>query len=283
LFSCFFSVLCLEQPQISNLPTYVEVDYDIIPEQPTKDLNLYRYNLTGSYNSTGRPYKAYLATFPASRFSFYPSYENGCLELIKTSESSFTTYTCEYATNGAFFKFDLNGTDSLCIGNLISNGKTWQLPTDGTGTKRANFGITKTGDIVTGFLDENDISSLEFNELITGWGWIVRGGVSNVNSSKDLPTGGFTLEKAPRTAVGVFKNSSVALLEIDGEEDIQAGPDLFEIAELFVSVGIESAINIDGGGSSVSVYKGKVISEPTCQDTPVICERAVASITCVRT
>jgi exopolysaccharide biosynthesis protein len=74
----------------------------------------------------------------------------------------------------------------------------------------------------------------------------------------------------------------MVLLEIDGEEDINYGPDLFETAELMVGLGVESALNIDGGGSSVSVKNGKVISAPTCNDTPEICERAVANIACVR-
>ena len=39
--------------------------------------------------------------------------------------------------------------------------------------------------------------------------------------------------------------------------------------------------NLDGGGSSVSVYKGKVISKPTCLDTHFICQRPVTSITCI--
>ena len=104
-------------------------------------------------------------------------------------------------------------------------------------------------------------------------------------SSSDLsfssPTG-FTNEKAPRTAVGMFKNGSMVLLEADGEEDILWGPNLFEMAELLVSMGVYQAINIDGGGSSVSVYKGKVIDEPTSKDNPELLERADASITCVR-
>jgi N-acetylglucosamine-1-phosphodiester alpha-N-acetylglucosaminidase len=72
------------------------------------------------------------------------------------------------------------------------------------------------------------------------------------------------------------------LLEIDGEEDILYGPDLFETAELLVSLGVEGAINIDGGGSSVSVYNGKVIDYPTCSDTSEMCERHVASFACVK-
>ena len=71
------------------------------------------------------------------------------------------------------------------------------------------------------------------------------------------------------------------ILEVDGEEDIEYGPDLFEFAELLVGLGVTSAVNIDGGGSSVSVYKGEVVSVPTCDDTPTVCEREVQSIACV--
>jgi N-acetylglucosamine-1-phosphodiester alpha-N-acetylglucosaminidase len=92
----------------------------------------------------------------------------------------------------------------------------------------------------------------------------------------------FVVEKAPRTAVGLFGNGTMVLFEVDGEEDIDAGPDLFEMAELLVDLGVVSAVNIDGGGSSVSVHDGTVVSLPTCDDTPTICEREVQSIACVR-
>jgi N-acetylglucosamine-1-phosphodiester alpha-N-acetylglucosaminidase len=95
-------------------------------------------------------------------------------------------------------------------------------------------------------------------------------------------TGGFTLEKAPRTAVGVFQNGTMILLEVDGIESLDIGPDLYEMAELLISLGVHSAVNLDGGGSSVSVLNGEVISSPHCTDTLKVCERAVASFTCVR-
>ena len=95
---------------------------------------------------------------------------------------------------------------------------------------------------------------------------------------------------------------------MDGEEDIKAGLDLYEMAEILVEMGTWQALvrihllarlmvcvlhghkvmfslshtqNLDGGGSSVSVYKGKVISKPTCLDTHFICQRPVTSITCI--
>lgn len=280
----FIDVECTMQPLLSNLKSNIVTDFDRVKFDVADKTPVTRYQVTGNYTSTKRPYSAFVATFPASKFAFYPPTAQGCTQLIKTSISSVTPpYNCEYATNGAFFTWDKT-VSSNCIGNLVSDGKTWQLPTDGSGTGRANFGVTANNEVITGFIDANVIAENNFTQLITGWGWLVRNGVSNVNISQDLSyqPGGFTLEKAPRTAVGAFSNGTMVLVEIDGEEDIEYGPDLFEVAELMVSLGVHTAVNIDGGGSSVSVAKGKVISVPTCNDTPEVCERAVASITCVK-
>ena len=88
-------------------------------------------------------------------------------------------------------------------------------------------------------------------------------------------------EMAPRTAVGVTADGSLLLLVVDGEEDILAGANLYMMQDIFLSLHAVAAVNIDGGGSSVAVYKGKVVSHPTCADTPVECERAVLTTTCV--
>ncbi len=276
-------VLGLERPSTLNLNKQIVVDYDTYTLEPAASGPLINWQITGDYTSTGRPYSAFVALFPASRFSFYPSVKEGCKALIQPHISSSETYDCEYATNGAFFTWDYS-QPSLCVGNLISDGNVLQLPTDGTGTNRANVGLTKDGKIFFGFPNAELFQKESFTQLITGWGWLVRNGINYVNASQDLSysPGGFTLEKAPRTAVGFFKNGTMVLIEIDGEEDIEYGPDLFETAELLVNLGVDAAVNIDGGGSSVSVKNGKVISAPTCKDTPEICERAVANIACVR-
>lgn len=272
------------QPLLSNLKSNIVTDFDRVAFDLNEKTALNHYQVTGNYTTTKRPYSAFVATFPASRFAFYPPTSKGCTGLYKTSISSVTEpRNCAYATNGAFFTWDTS-LSSNCIGNLVSDGQVWQLPTDGSGTGRANFGITTKNEIFTGFIDSNVIAQNNFTQLITGWGWLVRNGESNVKVSQDLSyqPGGFTLEKAPRTAVGAFSNGTMILVEIDGEEDIEYGPDLFEVADLLVTLGVHTAVNIDGGGSSVSVAEGKVVSVPTCNDTPEVCERAVASFTCVK-
>lgn len=284
VFACQCSAT--KQPTFENLNLSTVEDFDTFTPIDSSAGTLTRLTLTGNYASTGRPYSGFAAVFPPNRLAFYPSSKSGCVELVQPSFSSNETYNCEYATNGAFFTWDLTTTGSYCLGNLVSDGHVWQLPTDGTGTGRANIGITTDGAVLTGFLSQSTVNTTPFSQLITGYGWLVRDGKSYVESSQDLSgyddPNSFVNEKAPRTAVGVFQNGTIVLLEVDGEEDIKAGPDLFEMAELFVSLGVQSAVNIDGGGSSVSVYKGEIVDVPTCNDTPEVCERAVANIACVK-
>lgn len=279
------------------LKTDPATDYDTISygESPVDgtDNKLEWRQVTGTYASTGRPYSAFFATFDPSFFSFLPPTPAGCTGLIQPSVSSGpSNYDCDYATNAGFFTWDPSTNNNTnCIGNLIGDGNVYQLPTDGTGTRRAQLGTSSLkNQIIVGFMNSTDIATLSpFNTLITGWGWLVRNGKVYAQQSVDLSwsSGGFSLEKAPRTTVGVMKpddkgNRKMCLLEIDGEEDINAGPDLLEAAELLVSLGVDNAINVDGGGSSVSVSNGKVISYPTCNDTSEKCERSDASIACVK-
>ncbi len=90
------------------------------------------------------------------------------------------------------------------------------------------------------------------------------------------------MQKAPRTGLGWDADGRLLLLQIDGEEDVNAGMDLYQFADLFISVGAVNAVNLDGGGSSVTVVGGEVASKPTCDDTSRICVRRVTTIVCAK-
>ena len=81
--------------------------------------------------------------------------------------------------------------------------------------------------------------------------------------------------------MGVDGNGSLLLLVVDGEEDIKAGANLYMMQDIMLSLGAVQAVNLDGGGSTVAVYKGQWVSHPTCEDTPTACERSVSTITCL--
>jgi hypothetical protein len=257
--------------------------------------NLHTEHYRGRYKSTNREYSGWFASFNPSYFSFFPAADDGCtrLEDTKTMSTAEWHETCEYATNGAFFSMNgPNDQGSYCIGNLISQGKIIQLPNkDAT---PAQIGITNNNEVILGMLNENTLTKLKFHDIISGNGWLVRNGMSYVNTTTDIGQPAinhtFVTEKAPRTAVGILKKGAnvdgddyiMALLQVDGVEDLNLGPDLFEFAELAVELGFESLINIDGGGSSVSIHNGEVISRPTCDDTGRVCERRDANIACVK-
>lgn len=58
-------------------------------------------------------------------------------------------------------------------------------------------------------------------------------------------------EVAPRTAIGVSKDKkTVHLITVDGRTGTSAGMNLTQFANYLVSLGIERAINLDGGGST---------------------------------
>jgi hypothetical protein len=59
--------------------------------------------------------------------------------------------------------------------------------------------------------------------------------------------------RAPRTAVGVRADGGVVLVVVDGRANLRhsIGVTLAELAQMMVNLGCVSAMNLDGGGSSV--------------------------------
>lgn len=223
-----------------------------------------------------QPYVAHVAMVEDPRYFAVELPRGGCTGSREKTSRTAQARKCAYATNAGFFSFTAH---DFCEGNLVSDGKDVQF----THHPAASFGLTAGGRIATGFLNASALPNGDpFLQLIGGAGWLVRRGSPNTAASPDLdPSSKFFTERAPRTAVGAFANGSVALVQVDGEEDIGSGLAVDEFALLLADLGVHTAINLDGGGSSVSVLHGAVISKPTCTDTRVICERNVSTITCV--
>ena len=183
---------------------------------------------------------------------------------------------CVFATNGGYF----GGQPVNCVGNYVANGTVLQLQN----APATNAAFLKNGSMIFGYADTHALQGLasSSSQLVSGKGWLVRRGAVHWNASQDLRhPSPFAEEFVPRTALGVLKNGSMLLLVVSGIELAHVGVSLQELSEMLVQMGAWQAVNLDGGGSSDAVFKGAVVSAPTCSDTSHVCERPIVSIMCV--
>lgn len=155
------------------------------------------------------------------------------------------------------------------MGSLVSDGKVYAA-VDNAGQA---FGLTKSGQFVLGTIDSNDVRSLGFNQLITGFSMIILNGTIQVGPGGEI---------APRTAIGVNKLGQLMIFVADGIEATKVGLTLGQLAQWMLDLGGYHVLNLDGGGSTVMMYKQNQVTWPHCHDTPLpICQRRVTTITCI--
>lgn len=80
----------------------------------------------------------------------------------------------------------------------------------------------------------------------------------------------------PRTAIGILGENHYVFVVADGRTEESEGLSLYELAVFMQGLGVETAYNLDGGGSSTMVYQGTLVNNPTSGHG--IDERAVTDI-----
>ena len=81
----------------------------------------------------------------------------------------------------------------------------------------------------------------------------------------------------PRTAVGMIDPLHYVFVVSDGRTDASEGLSLYELAQFMRTLGVETAYNLDGGGSSTMVFQGEVVNNPTTSGNSIK-ERGVSDI-----
>lgn len=66
----------------------------------------------------------------------------------------------------------------------------------------------------------------------------------------------------PRTALGQIGEGHYVLVVSDGRSDESEGLSLYELAQFLQQLGVQTAYNLDGGGSSTMVFLGQVVNRP---------------------
>ena len=128
-------------------------------------------------------------------------------------------------------------------------------------------------------INESDVTAEELLEqgamqvLSFGPGLIENGTVT-VDEDDEV---GKAMSSNPRTAIGVIDDLHYVFVVSDGRTDENEGLSLQELAEFMEGLGVETAYNLDGGGSSTMVFNGNLINNPTTNGNKVK-ERGVSDI-----
>ncbi|MFD2354874.1 phosphodiester glycosidase family protein [Nonomuraea ferruginea] len=94
---------------------------------------------------------------------------------------------------------------------------------------------------------------------------LVRNGRTAITARRDgHDSVNMILRRHPRTLVGTTRNGSLIVATIDGRKPgITVGANFAEAAQFMRWLGATQAINLDGGGSTAMVVKGKVVNQPS--------------------
>ena len=114
-------------------------------------------------------------------------------------------------------------------------------------------------------------SHLVANEVVTlGWSMGRRGVLDTIGGNPNLVENGkiaadrcsdsYFCYRNPRTGIGVDGKGMLLLVTVDGRRSSSVGMTPTEFAEFFRYLGATWALNLDGGGSTTMVVRGRVIN-----------------------
>jgi hypothetical protein len=108
-----------------------------------------------------------------------------------------------------------------------------------------------------------------------GYGWSFNRGqiLDTIGGNPDLLEGGrivggecegsYFCDLNPRTGIGITPRGKILLVTVDGRSRSSVGMTLGQFGQLFRYLGAESALNLDGGGSTTMVVRGDIVNVPS--------------------
>ncbi len=136
-----------------------------------------------------------------------------------------------------------------------------------------------------GHMEIIDPTEVSAQELIEAGVWqafsfgpgLIENGEYLVDQNDEV---GRAMASNPRTAIGMIDNNHYVFVVSDGRTEDNEGLSLYELAEFMDSLGVKTAYNLDGGGSSTMVYEGEIINTPA--NGRHSSERSVSDIVYIR-
>ncbi len=172
------------------------------------------------------------------------------------------------AVNGDFYGARNNGY-VIRNGQLLRSEMSSSEQEDLVIYEDGNMEIIKEGDITA----EELLEKGAVNVFSFGPGLIENGEII-VDSSDEV---GKAMASNPRTAIGRISDNHYVLVVSDGRTSESEGLSLSELAQFMKGLGVTTAYNLDGGGSSTMYFNGNVVNNPTTNGQSIK-EREVSDI-----
>lgn len=175
---------------------------------------------------------------------------------LKTSEAGVNTRATA-AINGSYFSTGNGGStvffrkDGEIITRTVSGFDSYR--------ENAGFAISQTGEVSVVKRPTSGWESVSTSTLLASGPLLVYDGKILDQVKEDFTTG-----RNPRTAVGLTKDKHLIAVVADGRTYEAAGMTTTELATVMDALGCESAMNLDGGGSSTAWVKNRgVVNYPS--------------------
>ncbi len=173
-------------------------------------------------------------------------------ERRRTTSSFASLVGAEAAVNGDFFSYDDYDVDGLAVGD----GNPWSGVYSREGSLA--FGQDRTEIVAPGVLS----AALPWmEEVVSGKPLLVDGGIAQTG----FGTWSACDSRNPRTIYALSQDRrTVWLVVVDGRSSSAVGMTCDEEAALMASLGVDRALNMDGGGSSTMWVAGEgVVNNPS--------------------
>lgn len=154
-----------------------------------------------------------------------------------------------------FADYQAMGNGGKVIGLLIADGKEYSSAAKGN---FFNVGFGLDNRLYIGV----PASKMTYRDAVQFYPALIVNGV-NVIEDKTLTKGSAGFGIQPRTAIGQAEDGTVLLLTVDGRKiGYSIGCYVTDCADILERYGAVQASNLDGGSSTVMVYRGKPITDP---------------------
>jgi exopolysaccharide biosynthesis protein len=193
-----------------------------------------------------------------------------------TYGKNITEKTSEIASeNNAILTINGDFYGAQTTGYVIRNGELYRSAS--SDTDQEDLVIWSDGSFT--IINEGEVTAQEL--LDGGAEQVLSFGPALIEDGDIAVTKNDEVDKAmvtnPRTAIGIIDNLHYVMIVSDGRTDESKGLSLYQLADFMKKLGVETAYNLDGGGSSTMVFNGSVINNPTTNGKSIR-ERSVSDI-----